>query len=153
MENNKGRNTLIKFSLAFSIIAFIISIMTFFKTGGMSDIKKQIYTLKEDVKEAKLQSEMRMENRSILLDALYNMADSVDSLKTGNLPESKRLIDEAIEKIIFVEKKVTEKKREQLRKIRGKIEKICLELNKDDVRLIEGLEYQIILLRIFEENL
>ncbi|MCK4233608.1 hypothetical protein KAX75_04215, partial [candidate division WOR-3 bacterium] len=119
MENNKGRNTLIKFSLAFSIIAFIISIMTFFKTGGMSDIKKQIYILKEDVKEAKLQSEIRMENRSILLGALYNMADSVDSLKTGNLPESKRLIDEAIEKIIYVEKKVTEKKREQLRKIRG----------------------------------
>lgn len=147
------KDTINKFSLAFSTLALIISILTFLKTGGIVDIKKQINIMKKDIKEVKSQTEMRMENRSILFDALYDLTDSVDSLRTGNISESKRLINEAIEKIVCVERRLTEKKRLHLEKIRNEIEKLSLWINPDDIKTVGELEYQIRLLRIFEENL
>lgn len=147
------KDTINKFSLAFSTLALIISILTFLKTGGIVDIKKQINIMKKDIKEVKSQTEMRMENRSILFDALYDLTDSVDSLRTGNISESKRLINEAIEKIVYVERRLTEKKRLHLEKIRNEIEKLSLWINPDDIKTAGELEYQIRLLRIFEENL
>jgi len=147
------KDTINKFSLAFSTLALIISILTFLKTGGIVDIKKQINIMKKDIKEVKSQTEMRMENRSILFDALYELTDSVDSLRTGNISESKRLINEAIEKIVYVERRLTEKKRLHLEKIRNEIEKLSLWINPDDIKTVGELEYQIRLLRIFEENL
>lgn len=147
------KDTINKFSLAFSTLALIISILTFLKTGGIVDIKKQINIMKKDIKEVKSQTEMRMENRSILFDALYDLTDSVDSLRTGNISESKRLINEAIEKIVYVERRLTEKKRLHLEKIRNEIEKLSLLINPDDIKTVGELEYQIRFLRIFEENL
>ena len=147
------KDTINKFSLAFSTLALIISILTFLKTGGIVDIKKQINIMKKDIKEVKSQTEIRMENRSILFDALYDLTDSVDSLRTGNVGESKRLINEAIEKLVYVEKRLTEKKRLHLEKIRNEIEKLNFWLSPDDIKTFGELEYQIRLLRIFEENL
>ena len=147
------KNIGIKIPLIFSIFALIISIFTFFKTGGLSDIKEQINVLKKDIIEVRLQTEMRMENRSLLFDALCDLTDAVDSLKTDEIFESKRLINEAITKMVVVEKKVTIKKRKQLKKIRKKIEDINRILNSDNPEIINRLEYQIMFLRIFEENL
>ena len=147
------KNTGIKIALVFSAFALIISILTFLKTGGLSDIKEQINVLKKDIIEVRLQREMRMENRSLLFDALCDLTESVDSLRTDEIFESKRLINEAIVKMVIVENKVTIKKRKQLEKIRREIEDINRMLNSDNLEIISQLEYQIILLRIFEENL
>jgi uncharacterized membrane protein YhiD involved in acid resistance len=147
------KNIGIKIPLVFSGLALIISILTFFKTGGLSDIKEQINVLKKDIIEVRSQTEMRMENRSLLFDALCDLNDSVNSLKTDEIFEAKRLINEAIAKIVIVEKNVTIKKRKQLKKIRKKIEDIDRILNSDNPEIINQLEYQIMFLRIFEENL
>ena len=147
------KNTSIKIALVFSAFALIISILTFLKTGGLSDIKEQINVLKKDIIEVRLQTETRMENRSLLFDALCDLTDAVNSLKTDEIFESKRLINEAIMKMVIVENKVTIKKRKQLEKIRIKIEDINLVLNSDNPEIINQLEYQIMFLRIFEENL
>jgi len=147
------KNTGIKIALVFSVFALIVSILTFFKTGGLSDIKEQINVLKKDIVEVRLQTEMRMENRSLLFDALCDLTDSVDSLRTDEIFESKRLMNEAIVKMVIVENKVTIKKRKQLEKIRREIEDINRMLNSDNIEVISQLEYQIMLLRIFEENL
>ncbi|MCK4232912.1 hypothetical protein KAX75_00665, partial [candidate division WOR-3 bacterium] len=109
--------------------------------------------LKKDIIEVRLQTEMRMENRSLLFDALCDLTDSVNSLKTDEIFESKRLINEAIVKMVIVENKVTVKKRKQLEKIRREIEDINRVLNSDNPEIINQLEYQIMFLRIFEENL
>lgn len=141
------------FSLLFSSLALIISILTFLKTGGITDIRKQINLMKKDITEVKSKTELRMENRSLLFDALCDLTDSVDSLKTGKLSESKKLTDEAINKIVIVEKQLTPKKKKHLENIRKEIQETFDKLNSNDTKTIGKLEYQIILLRIFEENL
>ena len=78
---------------------------------------------------------------------------SIRSLKIDEIFESKRLINEAIVKMVIVENKVTIKKRKQLEKIRREIEDINRVLNSDNPEIINQLEYQIMFLRIFEENL
>ncbi|TES93320.1 MAG: hypothetical protein E3J87_02565 [Candidatus Cloacimonadota bacterium] len=142
-----------KFSFVFSILALSISILTFVKTGGISDIKEQINVIKQDIKEVRAQTELRMENRSFLFDALCDLTASVDSLKTGETIESKKLVDAAIEKMMNVEKKLLEKKRKHLEKIRIEIERLKTRLKPNDSKIVGDLEYQIMLLRIFEENL
>lgn len=147
------KNKFVGFSLLFSILALIISILTFLKTGGVTDIRQQINLMKNDIVEVKAKTEIRMENRSLLFDALCDLTDSVDSLKTGRISEAKRLTSNAIEKITAVEKQLTQKKRKHLENIRKGIEKISSRLKPNDIKIVEKLEYQIVLLRIFEENL
>ncbi len=147
------RNITIKISLVFSLLALIISVLTFLKTGGVSDIKKQVSSLREDIKDVKLQTEIRMENRSTLFEVLCDLAESVDSLKSGNAFESRRLLDDAIRKIGEVENELSGIKRGHLAKIRMGLEKLEPNLISGDTKTIREFEYQIILLRIFEENL
>jgi len=135
------------------MLAFIVSILTFLRTGGVSDIKKQVSSLKEDILDVKSQSEVRMENRSMLFDALYSLTESVDSLKSGNTFASRRLLDEAQKKIADVEKELSGGKREHLSRIRTELEKLIPDLLSGNMKAIREFEYQIILLRIFEENL
>lgn len=142
-----------KFSFAFSILALLISVLTFVKTGGITDIKEQINTMNQDIKEVRAQTELRMENRSFLFDALCDLTASVDLLKTGEMNESKKLVDAAIEKMMNVEKKLPEKKRKHLEKIRIEIENLKTRLKPNESKIVGELEYQILLLRIFEENL
>lgn len=147
------KNTLSQLAFMISIIALGIAILTFLKTGGISDIRNQVAILKDDMKEWKSQTEVRMESRSLLFDAVNNLTESIDSLKSGNTMKSKELIDEAIRTIQDVEEKVTDRKKEQLNKIRTEIERLSNDLKEMDVTLMKEMEYQIILLRIFEENL
>lgn len=142
-----------KFSFAFSVLALLISVLTFVKTGGITDIKEQINAMKQDIKQVRAQTELRMENRSFLFDALCDLTASVDSLKTGETIESKKLVDAAIEKMMNVEKELLEKKRKHLEKIRMEIERLNSRIKPNDSKIIGELEYQIMLLRIFEENL
>jgi len=135
------------------MLALIVSILTFLRTGGVSDIKKQVSSLKEDILDVKSQSEVRMENRSMLFDALYSLTESVDSLKSGNTFVSRRLLDEAQKKIADVEKELSGGKREHLSRIRIELEKLIPDLLSGNMKAIREFEYQIILLRIFEENL
>ena len=140
-------------ALVFSAIALLLSVFTFLKTGGIVDIKEQSSIIRTDLSKARQQTEERMANRSILFEALYNLGDSVDSLQAGNGAAASTLIDDAIEKISSVEQRLEEKKRMQLASIRKDIEKKAVSLRTGDKKGIRELEYQIRLLRIFEENL
>jgi hypothetical protein len=146
-------NKLNKFAFTFSLLALLLSILTFLKTGGMNDIKEQVKLLREDIQRFESQTDLRMENRSLIFDALCDLTASLDSLKAGKESEAKALIEKGIEKIRGVEKKVTKNKKKQLEDIRGAIEKLHKQISPGDVETISKLEYQLILLRIFEENL
>ncbi|OQX54892.1 MAG: hypothetical protein B5M53_05220 [Candidatus Cloacimonas sp. 4484_209] len=147
------KDKLVTISFIFSIIAILISIFTFLNTGGINDIKKQLYITKQDIEDIKKKTEIRMQNRSLLFDALNELAQSVDSLKFGNIIESKNLINNAIEKIKSVENQIPKEKRNHLESIREEICNIYTRWGKNKTKSIKELEYQIIMLRIFEENI
>lgn len=147
------QNKMIKIAFVCSILALLISVLTFFKTGGMNDIKEQIRLLREDIRRFESQSNLRMENRSVIFDALCDLTASLDSLEVGKEKEAIILIEKGVEKICKVEKKVPKEKRKQLEDIRCSIEKLSKKVNPNDVGTISKLEHQLILLRIFEENL
>lgn len=134
-------------------MALILALFTFLKTGGINDIKRQIWIIRDDLTEVREQSEQRMENRSLLFEALYNLTDSIDSLQAGNGVIARELIDEAVEKMISVERKLKEHKRKQLERLREEIEECADSLRQGDMEGIREFEYRIRLLRIFEENL
>jgi hypothetical protein len=153
LENKMKKIRLSHLSFVISIIALAVAVMTFLKTGGISDIRNQVSILRDDMREWKSQAENRMESKSLLFDAVNNLTASIDSLKSGNGVESKKLIDKAVKTILSVEEKLTERKKEQLGKIRSEIERLSEEMETKDIKVMKDLEYQVILLRIFEENL
>ncbi len=141
------------FSLVFSIIALAISTLTFLKTGGVSDIRDQVGLVRNELKAVRMQSELRMKNRSVLFKALFCLTDAVDSLKAGNTDGSKQLIAQSVEKLKMVEKQLTGEKKTQLEKIREGFEEFNHTLNSKDLNSIRELEHHIRVFRIFEENL
>lgn len=153
LVNKMVENKLTKFAFAFSLLALLISILTFLKTGGMNDIKEQVNLLRKDIKRFESRTNLRMENRSIIFDAMCDLTASLDSLKVGKESEARALIKKGIGKIRDVEGKVPEEKRKQLSDIRGAIEKLHAHISPKNIETINKLEYQLILLRIFEENL
>ena len=153
MENRVSRNKLYILSFIFSLLALIISIFTFFRTGGKTDIIKQITVMRNDINSFKLQTQIRMENCSLLFDAMGDLTASVDSLKAGNSVAADSLIKEGIGRIKIVEKKLQRKKCNHLMRIRKDIENIVQGLPTDGVKVLSDLEYQLILLRIFAESL
>jgi hypothetical protein len=148
MDNRFG-----KVSLVISCLALLLALFTFLKTGGMNDIKHQVAIIRDDVSKARQQTEQRLENRSLLFEALYHLSDSVDSLQAGNGAASKELISKAIEMIASVEPGLEEQKREQLAALREEIAQYADSLEKGNIEAIRAFEYRIRLLRIFEENL
>ncbi len=150
---NDMKNKIGYFSLVFSIIAIAISILTFLKTGGVSDIRDQVGLVRNELKAVRMQSELRMKNRSVLFEALFYLTDSVDSLKAGNTEGSKQLIAQSVEKLKMVEKQLKGKKKTQLEKIREDFEELNHTLNSEDLSSIRELEHHIRVFRIFEENL
>ncbi len=148
MDNRFG-----KVSLVISCLALLLALFTFLKTGGMNDIKHQVALIRDDVSKVRQQNEQRLENRSLLFEALYHLTDSVDSLQAGNTAASRALIGKAIEKIVSVEPGLEQQKREQLATLREQIEQYADSLEKGNIESIRAFEYRIRLLRIFEENL
>jgi hypothetical protein len=134
-------------------LALLLSLFTFLKTGGIGDIKEQISIMRSDLREAREQTEERMVNRSTLFEALYHLTDAVDSLQAGDEDAAKELMHKGLEKIAIVEQRLELRKRTQLEKLRGDIERHVSSLRSEDTKGIREFEYQIRLLRIFEENL
>jgi hypothetical protein len=144
---------LAKIALVCSAIALLLSIATFLKTGGIADIKQQVSIIRNDLNEAQQRSEQRMENRSVLFEALYDLSDSVDSLQAGNDEIAEQLITHGLQKIESVEENLEERKRAQLERLRRDIKERAASLERGDLEGIRQFEDQIRLLRIFEENL
>jgi hypothetical protein len=152
MKRNMG-DRLSRFAFAFSALALLFSIFTFVKTGGIGDIKRQVSIIHDDLSKARQQSEDRMANRSLLLEAIYDLSDSVDSLHAGNEAQCRELLENGVKKIMSVEPRLEERKRAQLQALRADIESTASGIRAGEAEEVKQLEYQIRLLRIFEENL